>query len=546
MGKKGHARSGGKGKVPAKDVISSGTPCKLSRQKRNELNQIIDKLLKVSSNFQTVPNATKEWERHLEIRKLLELLDQIEEGMKVTVEAEGARALKLEALLEWMQEHGAEVGAVRPAHFQGFGWGLRAERDMGDGELVVAVPRRLMLTSEHVESSVLGSLLLKDPMLQHMPHVALALLLLVEKHSPQSFWRPYVLALPSSYSTVLYFSTQELQELKGSPAFEPALKHCRNIARQYAYFSKLFQNTSDPASDLLRDVFTYDEYRWAVSTVMTRHNQIPSRDAVAAAAGEDGGGGGGGGNGGNLVSALIPLWDLGNHSDDGLLTEFVVGRERSECRVGAGQALAAGQQVLLRYGARPSADLLLHGGWVPAPGRNPHDRLPLALGLARADPLRVDRQRLLAALGVNAGPQPADVAAGAGGSGVQPTELCLRQPNSAEGADGDPVDPPLRAFLRVFAMKREHLERWLSSPRVQDLLHPDCALDTEVEARAWAFLLARTRLLLAAYPTSLQEDLSLLESGSLSPCARLAVLLRASEKQLLEAARDYAAPRVHP
>ncbi|KAK7863060.1 hypothetical protein R5R35_006482 [Gryllus longicercus] len=266
---------------------------------------------------------------------------------------------------------------------------------------------------------------------------------------------------------------------------------------------------------------------------MTRHNQIPAR-----------------GGGGAPVSALIPLWDLGNHADDGLQTEFVVSSDRSECRAGAG--VAGGSQVLLRYGARPSAELLLHGGWAPAPGRNPHDRLPLALGLARADPLRADRQALLEALGVHLPPAPPQQGQAAPApapppplppGAPPPTEFCLR---AAAPHGGDPLDPPLRAFLRVFAMKREHLQRWLASDRVQDLLHPDCALDTEVEARAWAFLLARTQLLLSSYPSTLQEDLALLEGNTLTACSRLAVTLRASEKILLEAARDYAAPRVHP
>lgn len=58
----------------------------------------------------------------------------------------------------------------------------------------------------------------KDAMLQHMPNVALSLLLLIERFNPDSFWMPYIQALPQSYTTVLYFKTQELQELKGSPA----------------------------------------------------------------------------------------------------------------------------------------------------------------------------------------------------------------------------------------------------------------------------------------------------------------------------------------
>lgn len=111
----------------------------------------------------------------------------------------------------------------------------------------------------------------RDPLLIHMPNVALALLLLLQRRDPQSFWKPYVNILPQKYTTVLYFSPDEMLHLKGSPAFgnssqymiltqlfsifsfiiscdlnfnlstEMALRQCRSIARQYAYFSKLFQ-----------------------------------------------------------------------------------------------------------------------------------------------------------------------------------------------------------------------------------------------------------------------------------------------------------------
>lgn len=67
--------------------------------------------------------------------------------------------------------------------------------------------------------SVLGYLLANETMLKHMPNVALALFLLLEQFSGDtpSFWTPYLNMLPSSYSTVLYFSSQDMQELKGSP-----------------------------------------------------------------------------------------------------------------------------------------------------------------------------------------------------------------------------------------------------------------------------------------------------------------------------------------
>ena len=72
----------------------------------------------------------------------------------------------------------------------------------------------------------------------------------------------------STYNTVLYYLPEDFKELRGSPAYEDALKQFKFIARQYAYFYKKFQ------AMILRDYFTFDEYRWAVSTVMTRQNQV--------------------------------------------------------------------------------------------------------------------------------------------------------------------------------------------------------------------------------------------------------------------------------
>ncbi|KAL1459874.1 hypothetical protein WDU94_011825 [Cyamophila willieti] len=75
-----------------------------------------------------------------------------------------------------------------------------------------------------------------------MPNVALALYILYERFRMEdSFWKPYLNFLPPEYSTVLYFSSQDLLHMKGSPTFESAMKQCRNIFRQYAHFKRLFQ-----------------------------------------------------------------------------------------------------------------------------------------------------------------------------------------------------------------------------------------------------------------------------------------------------------------
>ena len=57
-------------------------------------------------------------------------------------------------------------------------------------------------------------------------------------------------------------------------------------------------------------LFFLDCYRWAVSSVMTRQNQIPTED------------------GSRVTLALIPLWDMCNHTS-GLVSTLLLGRVQS-------------------------------------------------------------------------------------------------------------------------------------------------------------------------------------------------------------------------
>ncbi|XP_039294204.1 actin-histidine N-methyltransferase [Nilaparvata lugens] len=474
---------------------SQRTP-KLSPQKRNEVNQLIEKLLEVTSSIQSsTTNLAKEWEVHSAIDKILSKIISIESEINTPFPErdEGTK----NRFMSWLEKNGAEINNVSIADFEGYGLGLRADNQIKTGDMMIAIPRNVMMTVESVQTSLLSTLAKMDTMLKLMPNIALALLVLVERFRGDagSFWAPYIDMLPAKYTTVLYFTPKELDELRGSPALEPALKMCRNIARQYAYFNKMFQKSQDPASELLREVFTYELYRWAVSTVMTRQNFVPCSDASE-----------------GMVNALIPFWDMCNHANAKLSTDYNVTLARSECS--AWCDVTAGQQVFILYGARCNGDLLVHNGFVLAD--NDSDSVQLRLGVARGDPLHNGKVQLLTK---------------------------LRLPHAAEFAlrsGATPVDEQLLAFLRVFSMGKEQLTHWLNKEQCTDLLYADCALDTEVETKMWNFLQTRINLLLLAYPTKYEEDKKILEEDKcLTECQRLAIMLRLSEKQVLNSALDF-------
>lgn len=465
---------------------------KIPPHKRNELNQLLDKILKVSSSVPESANVAKEWEAYQEIQKLLSKVKQLESDL---LQPLASRSSAIDEFLLWLRNNNVEFDGLKIAEYPGLDLGIEAEKDFKEGDMMIAVPRSVMLTVENIQHSPFKELAKKDPLLVNMPNVALSLLLLLQRHDPKSFWKPYMNMLPQKYTTVLYFTPDEILQLKGSPAYEMALRQCRSIARQYAYFNKLFQRSGDEASTMLREVFTYEDYCWAVSTVMTRQNTVVSADGSA------------------LTQALIPLWDMCNHADGKLSTDFNVSLDRSECV--AWRPVARGAQVFIYYGDRPNCDLLIHNGFVHP--RSACDAVRLRLGVARADPLHAEKAALLARLGL---PTAGDWEVRAGPR---------------------PVPGRLRAFVRVFCMDKGQLEQWAASPAPESLLREDAEVDAAVEDRARAFLATRIKLLLAAYPTRREDDEALLDGAQgaparLTPCARLAVMLRLEEKRVLEQA----------
>ncbi|KAL1138435.1 hypothetical protein AAG570_008499 [Ranatra chinensis] len=157
-------------------------------------------------------------------------------------------------------------------------------------------------------------------------------------------------------------------------------------------------------------------------------------------------------------------------------TDFVRASERSECY--AYRDFAAGEQVFISYSLRPNSEFFLHDGFVYP--ENVNDSLKLMLGVSRSDPLFEKRSSLLDKLALP----------------ISGEFLLMAKPR--------PIHGGLLAFLRVFCMSEEHLDKWLESDQRLDLNYPDRAVDPGVDSKVWTFLMTRIKLLFAAYPTTLE------------------------------------------
>ncbi|KHJ95303.1 hypothetical protein OESDEN_04755 [Oesophagostomum dentatum] len=220
-----------------------------------------------------------------------------------------------------------------------------------------------------------------------MANVGLALFLCAQRVKLDSKWAAYLNVLPGSYTTPLFYTEEELQYLKPSPVFEEAILFYRTVARQFIYYLLMIGRNDiyDKASRKEKagkqppplyyspftvDNFTFALYRWAVGTVTTRINLIPSEWGKT----KDGAM--------QMVPALIPVLDMANH-------ELVTGSEdigqavsystEDDCaEVLAIKNVAQGEWVSMYYGRRTAAEHLLHNGFVPI-GDNPYDSYKLKI-----------------------------------------------------------------------------------------------------------------------------------------------------------------------
>ncbi|XP_029642388.1 actin-histidine N-methyltransferase [Octopus sinensis] len=482
---------GKKNRKPVSQAQSSGVPC-LDRSTKKDILELCNQLLEKCTRSNGA--GPKDWDEFMEIFNLVE---KIREKQKHLVSVSQKTSREWSSFLQWLQENNVDTSRVTTDEFPVYGFGLRATQNLKEGDLFLSVPRKLMISTETASRSQIGFLIEEDKLLQSMPNVVLAIHLLSESKNSDSFWYPYISCLPKNYNTTLYFNPEELKLLKGSPVLTEAFNHYQRIARQYAYFYKLFQNNHYAQKFPLREGFTYDDYRWAVSTVMTRQNQIPSS------------------NGNQMINALIPFWDMCNHCNGQLSTDFDLVENCGKCY--AMVNFQKEEQIFIFYGPRSNSELLIHNGFVYM--ENLFDTLTIKLGISKSDPLYALKSEVLARLSM------------------------LPSKSFQLNAGSKPVSRELLSFLRVICMNQENLQERFTGENAADLLsqmgNEEVIVSQENEMKVWQFIATRVQLLLKTYTTSLETD-EHLDNNELSERAKLSLQMVMCEKRILNSTLDYA------
>ncbi|KAF7233186.1 hypothetical protein EG68_04838 [Paragonimus skrjabini miyazakii] len=379
------------------------------------------------------------------------------------------------------------------------GLGLAAVSRIEEGTCVLRISKDVMLdvstgsSPEFRQCLVLsnacfvsGSFISQDPIASSMENVALSLRLLTELvlWSKSNYYN-YIRSLPISYQTFMDMNPDDLKHLRGSTVLETLVWNFLFICRQYAYFFNRFQ---DKTGLQIARSFGFEDYRWAVSSVMSRNNLIPKGDKDA------------------KQMCMIPIWDMINHKTGRVTTDF--NPESGELIFYAMESTKPGDQIFMDYGARTSAEFLLFSGFVPA--HNPHNHVRVTFGISNADPLGSKRRRILELIG------------------LEIPLVCHITDKTISLVD-------VLAFARIFVMNEEELDSLLSSDQSvhDDLRSFGPGLKRTVDHKATDFLVKRFQLLIMAYGPVITVMDS--EHANLTPIQQHCELLRTQEIELLRA-----------
>ncbi|XP_028769031.1 uncharacterized protein LOC114726587 [Neltuma alba] len=184
---------------------------------------------------------------------------------------------KLARFLQWLQGNGVQLHGCSIKYCDSRkGFGIFSTKDVSDGVLLV-VPLDLAITPMRV---------LQDPLLgpecramfeegEVDDRFLMILFLTMERLRHNSSWKPYLDMLPTSFRNPLWFSDDDLQELRGTTLFRATELQKKNLLSLYdtkvkALVKKLLILDGYSETDVC-----FEDFLWANSVFWSRALNIP-------------------------------------------------------------------------------------------------------------------------------------------------------------------------------------------------------------------------------------------------------------------------------
>jgi hypothetical protein len=261
--------------------------------------------------------------------------------------SESAALRNLKLLIADTLEKGASIkDEIEFREEASSGVGVFASTPFPKGTTLISIPYSLCLTLASVkEYPKLSYIFVDNPGLLQYPDevLAIGLMYALMNEDADCPWKNHVKTLPKTFNTTLFWSDEEMNELKGHNVY-----HLTNMLNQRisSDFESIHQPLMENYPEILSNI-DLDTYAWALSVVYSRSLDI-TRD-------------------GQNERVIVPVLDMLNHSPfvAGSASETFQYDEKTETiNYSCSIDLQAGDQCFAVYGHYPNAKLLFTYGFV--------------------------------------------------------------------------------------------------------------------------------------------------------------------------------------
>lgn len=413
-----------------------------------------------------------------------------------------------EAFTEWAKSKNVRFDAIALANFTNPIFsnfklrGLKANRDVKAGEMLLSVPGDMMLSTVNALSdAAVGRVFKENVGLFADDQVILTVFLIHELlHPADSKWAQHLAVLPTRFHTSCEFSSNELRQLEGSVLFDETKARSQLFLDEYNSLFPMLAQRYPNLFDMQAVSFTM--YKYARLLVQTRAFGMHV--------------------GGRVVIAIVPVGDMMNHNPRSKVS-WKYDYAADEFRMYSGDDIPANTQVYNNYGPRSNRRLLLDFGFTIED--NPFDFVempaPVSTGLSS------DKSAVLSDRGLS-GKLSFMVRLG-----ELPDDLLL----AARVA---------RATSEEIAAFRHHMEMAFGKAGSMAIPKVNASISIRNEIAALSWLQDTAQAQLSRYRDTYENDLALLEASVEDvPRSMLnSIIVRFSEKRIYKFMTDFAAVNI--
>mmetsp|Transcript_7023 Transcript_7023/g.7975 ORF Transcript_7023/g.7975 Transcript_7023/m.7975 type:complete len:615 (+) Transcript_7023:45-1889(+) len=244
--------------------------------------------------------------------------------------------------------------------------GVHSRADVPPDTICMMIPRKCLITVEMGKATPLGKTVLESDLDLDAPkHIYLMIYILWDRrvNGPNSFFHPYYEILPSTLKNMpIFWSSDELAGLDGSYLLEQIADRNEAIADDYYAICNVAPN--------LGDLCTLEEFKWARMCVCSRNFGLQID--------------------GHRTSAMVPHADMLNHYRP-RETKWTFEEDRQAFTITTLQGIPSGAQVYDSYGQKCNHRFLLNYGFAVEDNREidgfcPNE-VPIDLTVDPNDPL---------------------------------------------------------------------------------------------------------------------------------------------------------------